>query len=534
MPTHFDHNSVADNGGVAWAKQIGDQLDPGAIQSQIDGYNAVNKSLNQIIDTLTTANSQIKSSWSGDAATAASQTFAGVTEHAQSVVGTVKNTVSTLQTAQTAAKTAKSALAAVPNEVPVPHAGIGASIVSGLLGEKNSGQIAQEHNQAAQTKAADALNSLSESYGAAASDLRSIAGTGDTQETFTTTSSGNGAFNLGSEDFGSTGSSAYAGTSAGSGSGPGNGDGTVHPGHVEPTPTAPGRVEPSPLAHTNPGTGLSSLNPSQPVTGTGPRPAPVPVNGGIPIDGAVPSVPGGTIVGGDTGDEGSGGSGVGAGTGSSTGGFGGGLGSSGVGSGGSPRSGGGIGTGGDSLGSGLFTGRVGSGALGSGDAGSFGGSSAGGGVTTSTGAGASVFGEVGSGPSAGTTGSMMFGGMGGRSGLGVGVGAGEELGSAVYSRGHYFGGGDGLGNGEWISPAIGGDESLLVSGIGPAVGRGRITSAYEGSTDGDGNQLGMMGGGGRRMGDRDEDEERGQRPGYLKEDPEWWKSAAPVAPAVIE
>ncbi|HEV3171405.1 MAG TPA: hypothetical protein VGZ32_13725, partial [Actinocrinis sp.] len=73
MPNQFNQSQVQQYGGVAWAKQQIEQLDPGAIQDQINGYNQVNSSLNQIIQTLNTSNASLQSAWAGDAATAAAQ-----------------------------------------------------------------------------------------------------------------------------------------------------------------------------------------------------------------------------------------------------------------------------------------------------------------------------------------------------------------------------------------------------------------------------------------------------------------------------
>src|ERR1051326_7858225 len=97
MPNSFDQNTVQQYGGVKWAKDQISQLWPSAIDGQIQGYNQVKASLNQIIDTLNTANASIQSSWSGDAATAASQTFTDTSNHAQNVVSTVDNTITQLQ-----------------------------------------------------------------------------------------------------------------------------------------------------------------------------------------------------------------------------------------------------------------------------------------------------------------------------------------------------------------------------------------------------------------------------------------------------
>jgi hypothetical protein len=126
-------------------------------------------------------------------------------------------------------------------------------------------------------------------------------------------------------------------------------------------------------------------------------------------------------------------------------------------------------------------------------------------------------------------------GAGGRRGGGSGAGE-EDLGSSKYSRGRFFGGDEpGAVGDDWVQPSVGGNESLLVKGGGRGSGTGRVASAYEGATDAEGNPLHMMGGAGRRGVNRDDEEdERGERPGYLKEDPEWWQSAQRVAPPVVE
>src|ERR1700730_13819064 len=116
MPNQFNHDTVQQYGGVAWAKQQISLLDPGAIDDQIKGYASVKASLSQIVDTLKTANASIQSSWDGEAATAATQTFTDTSNHVQNVVTTVDNTITQLQTAKTAAATAKTAMATVPDE----------------------------------------------------------------------------------------------------------------------------------------------------------------------------------------------------------------------------------------------------------------------------------------------------------------------------------------------------------------------------------------------------------------------------------
>jgi hypothetical protein len=159
-----------------------------------------------------------------------------------------------------------------------------------------------------------------------------------------------------------------------------------------------------------------------------------------------------------------------------------------------------------------------------------GGSSLGNGPAEDEGAGAGAIGE-------GQGQSGTQGGMGGaRRGGAGGGGEEEELGSSRYSRGRYFGGEEpGSGRGEWVQPSVGGDESLIVGAGARGSEPGRVTSAYDGATDAEGNPLRQrMGFGGRRGGSSNEDDERGERPDYLKEDPEWWKSAQKTAPPVIE
>jgi hypothetical protein len=161
------------------------------------------------------------------------------------------------------------------------------------------------------------------------------------------------------------------------------------------------------------------------------------------------------------------------------------------------------------------------------------GSNLGGVVEGEEGAGPGGIGGSGAGSASGEQ-SAMHGMGGGRRGGGGSAGE-EELGSSKYSRGRFFGGEEpGAGGEEWIQPSIGGNESLLVKESGRGAGTGRVASAYDGATDADGNPLHMMRGVGRPGASRDEDDERGERPDYLKEDPEWWQSAQKVAPPVIE
>lgn len=494
MPNQFDHHTVQQYGGVAWAKSQVSELDPQAIQSQIDGYRQVSTSLNQIVDTLNTANASIQASWSGDAATAAAQTFTDTSNHAQNVVTTVGNTITQLQNAKTVAATAKSAMAKVPDEKPLPAGGLLTSVsntFSDVFTGTDPTQQAQQHNLAARTQAADVLNSLSNGYDTAAANLSSISGKNFDSGFTPSTTPSSGSFNLGAGSYGgSEGSVSYTNPPGGGGSVrkfSTGGGGTVANGvFTEPKPTSLAGVS-------APSTTETAPQPVSSLPGPGGHAPLEPILGGV---GAV-----GEPI--DT-----------------------------------------LGTGGSVSGEGEILSEGGAAGEGSGT------------TRKGTKSGSSnVFGEEGFGSEEGLAAeqgsgfgrdSGLVGGEGqAQSGLGQAMSGGgrgggpgsaeEELGSSKYSRGRYFGGDEpGSGAAEWTQPVIGGDESLLKSGQ-QGTATGRVSSVYEGATDAHGKPLHMMrAGGGRLTGDQDEEEERGQRPAYLKEDPQWWQAAQQVLPPVVE
>src|SRR5947209_1865207 len=212
MPNQFSQNTVQQYGGVAWAKQQVQALSPDAIGDQIKGYNDVNTSLNNIIDTLNKANASLQSAWSGDAATAATQTFSETSNHAQNVVTTVNNTITQLKTAQSAAAAAQQAMKNVPDEKPVPPGGFFSgttNTVSDISTGTDPVQQAQQHNTAARNQAAEVLNKLSSNYETAANNMSTIAAGHDSG--FTPASPTQpGSFNLGGGSSGG-GSGAAAG-----------------------------------------------------------------------------------------------------------------------------------------------------------------------------------------------------------------------------------------------------------------------------------------------------------------------------------
>lgn len=501
MPSRFDHNTVQQYGGVAWAKQQISLLQPSAIDSQIQGYNQVKSSLNQIVDTLNHANSSLQSAWSGDAATAASQTFTDTSNHAQNVVSTVDNTITQLQNARTAAANAQTAMKSVPNEVPVPNGGFFGSIsnaFSDVFTGTDPTQQAQQHNTAARTQAADVLNTLSTSYDTSANNMNSIANGNLEGEGFQPSNPPPSTFNLGNGSYGG-GSGAAGGytrtfsNSGGVASTPA-GVGSVKNGVFEDprtslqgTTTFPESGTIAPISPENLGAPPTSV-PNEPIFGN--------LGGGLTeplIDAGVPRPvneenPLGEGPGGHAGGKSS-------------------LGSSnvfgeegfGTESGGTPRRA-------STLGNGALNGE----------------GTPGGGVVAGEGGGSANEEQAGMQPGTGSRGAGA-------------TSDGEQLGSSKYSRGRYFGGDEpGEVNEDWIQPSVGGNESLLVEDGKSGSGTGRVRSAYDGATDAEGNPLNMMRGGAARGGYRDDDDERGERPGYLKEDPEWWQSAQEVAPPVIE
>lgn len=498
MPNQFNQGTIQQYGGVAWAKQQIDQVDPSAIQSQIDGYNQVNQSLNQIVQTLNTSNASLQSAWQGDAAIAATQSFTEASNHTQNVVSTVNNTIAQLNQAKAAAQTAQAAMASVPDEKPVPAGNWFTNGVSDLFTGTDPTQQAQQHNTAARTQAADVLNQLSNTYDNTATNLTSISGQESRGSGFTpTTPPSTGSYNLGAGSYGG-GSGAARGYSSTTGAATASTEqyastrsGAVNNGVFQDNHTSLQGVStlPPDTLVPNPETGPLTNN-------AGPLTEPVMVSLGGPGSGPA----------GETGGLGGSGEGGLFGDGGAT---------------GEPNNL----SGRSKLGSSGLFGEEGL----SNEGGSLSGRSSGLGGNTAEGEG------VGTGAEGeGQSGAQGMGG--GRRGGGGGFGEEEELGSSRYTRGRYFGGEEpGSGRDEWVQPSVGGDESLIV-GNGPGGSRpGRVTSAYDGATDVEGNPVGhRMGFGGRRGGSSDDDEERGERPDYLREDPEWWKSAQKVTPPVIE
>ena len=477
----FDQQSVDANGGVAWAKQVAQSMDPGAIGSQIDSYKQAVTTLSSLQTTLQNVKNNLASSWTGDAAEQAQQSFQDSVNHAQLVQDTITQAIiPPLQTAQSAQQTFITTMASVPDEQTVPSNSL-INDVEGFFGAQTPAQKAQAHNTTARSQAADAINTLSDSYDNSASQLTGVNGNnGDV-----TTPPDENPYPI------------VPGHSS-----TGDGDATTYGGGAHGGDTTNTRYTPAPSTGkvgdvTDPTTSLSGTHesttappPVDPVWGTGPSTSPKTTVVPDPLwadpDPAETSTVGnynksGLIT--DDPEDGADG-GLGSSFGDEN------LGETGAGS----QSGVFNDTG---MSDGELTGGTGTGMTRGG---------------TSSGDGSSLVGE-GEGASGGAVGGETSEtGMGGGMGRGMGMGAGEdeELGSSRYSRGRFFDEED--------------DDS---SSLSP------VRSVYEDATDADGNRVNMMGPARRGVQDEDEEDEHGKRPSYLKED-EFWKNAQRIVPPVIQ
>ena len=482
----FSQQSVNNNGGVAWAKQVAQTMDPGAIDSQIQGYQSAASSLASVQTTLQNVKNNLAASWTGDAAEQAQQSFQTSINHAQLVQDTISQSIiPPLQSAKTAQQEYISSISSVPDEQTVPSNSFFDNVES-FFGSETPAQKAQSHNTAARAQAADALNTLSESYDSSASQL-SVVGSGHEGELDEKSSGG-------VYDLGSVSSSSGDGAASGYNERLNGGGSTSKAGYTPSSPT--GTVS----SGSNPSTTLAGTSGSSTATptldtvwGTGDQSSswtkaePDPIWGNTePFEtetgsnsynkgGLITDEPEEKLTNG-LGENGLGEEGTGRGTGSRTGVL-------------------------DEteLGDGELNGGRGSGLRG----------------RTSSGDGSSLIGEEegagGGGAAEGeTSGNNMGRGMG-RGGGGMG-GDDEDLGSSRYSRGRYLG-------------PVEEDDNRSLS---------PVRSVYEDATDADGNKVDMMASGrrGATPGD-DEEDERRKRPSYLKED-EFWKNAQRIVPPVIQ
>ena len=476
----FDQQSVDENGGVAWAKQVAQSMDPGAIGSQIDSYKQAVTTLSSLQTTLQNVKNNLASSWTGDAAEQAQQSFQDSVNHAQLVQDTITQAIiPPLQTAQSAQQKFVTTMASVPDEQTVPSNSL-VNDVEGFFGAQTPAQKAQAANTAARSQAADAINTLSDSYDNSASQLTGV--NGDNGDVTTPPDENPYPIVPGHSSTGDGDATTYGGGVHGSGA----------PKTEYTPPPSTGKVGDV----TDPTTSLSGTHettttppPVDPVWGTGPTTSPKTTVVADPLW-ADPDPDDTSTVGNynksglitDDPEDGAD-SGLGSGFGDEN------LSETGAGS----SSGVFNDTG---MSDGELTGGTGTGMTRGG---------------TSSADGSSLGGDgegAGGGAVAGETSET---GMGGGMGRGMGMGADEEeLGSSRYSRGRFFDEED--------------DDS---SSLSP------VRSVYEDATDADGNKVNMMGPGRRGVQDEDEEDEPGKRPSYLKED-DFWKNAQRIVPPVIQ
>jgi uncharacterized protein YukE len=483
----FSQQSVNDNGGVSWAKQVAQTMDPGAIDSQIQSYKTAASSLASVQSTLQNVKNNLAASWTGDAADQAQQSFQGSINHAQLVQDTISQSIiPPLQSAKAAQTEYVTAMTKVPDEQTVPSNSF-LDDVGSVFGVETPAQKAESHNLTARTQTAGALNTLSDSYETSANQLTAVSG--NTEGGFTPTNA-SGAYNLGEieSSSGDGAASSYGQRVSGSSysaSGENYGSAPVGTVNAGPSPetnlsgtSAPPVTDTSWNPNgTSPTTSPSQLQPDPFWTSSGPSET---ENGGNYNNSGLitdePEGSAGNTLGGENG-----------------------LGEEG------PNEGK-LGTS-----SGVFD------ETGLGDSELTGGSGTGLRNRMSTSDGTGLGGEGESGGTGGIAeGEGSESGMGGGSmgrGMGGGSGAGEEdLGSSKYSRGRF----------------IGQTEEDDSSSLSP------VRSVFEDATDADGNKVNMMASGRRgATPEDDEEDERNKRPAYLKED-EFWKNAERIVPPVIQ
>jgi len=482
----FNQQTVNDYGGVAWAKQVAESMAPEAIEEQIQGYNSAVTTLGKVQTTLQNIKNNLAASWSGDAADQAQTSFQASVNHAQLVQDTITQSVlPPLQSAKVAQQHYVSTMSSVPDEQTVPS-NSWVNDVESFFGSQTPAQKAEAHNTTVRTQAADALNTLSNSYQGSASKLSTVGGSEGHVDP-----GSNSAFNLGSvaSSSGDGAASSYSENVHGGGSTskasyvPSGSTGSIN-SVSDPRTTLAGNSKtstptpiPDPIWTTSP----SSKNTGTPGPGSILVDDPDPINNNTANDTYNKS---GLIT--DDPDEGAGG------------GLNDGLSDENIGRGGGGSSNGVFDETG--LGDGELTGGTGSGLRGG----------------MSSNDGSSLVGEsegAASGAVGGETSETSMGGGGMGRGMGRGMGGmdsgDEELGSSRYSRSRFF------------------DEEDDGSGLSP------VRSAYEGATDADGNKVNMMAPGRRGAQEDDEEDEREKRPPYLKED-EFWKNAQRIVPPVIQ
>lgn len=261
----FNQQSVNENGGVAWAKQVAATMDPSALDAQITSYQQAAAQLAKVQSTLQNVKNNLASAWVGDASDQAQNSFQGSITQAAQAHDTIQAVVPPLQNAKAAQTEFINTVNSIPDEKPVPSNSLGDEASNFFFGTPLPSQVAEQHNTAARTQAADALNKLSSSYDQSAGEMQLAVGGGAAA--------------------GGASGSGYTPPSVGSGSGDGFaggyqenfGGGQTHTAGYVPTPGGGGPnggVGANPITTTPGGPG------PEPITGpvlSGPEPEPFPI-----------------------------------------------------------------------------------------------------------------------------------------------------------------------------------------------------------------------------------------------------------------
>jgi WXG100 family type VII secretion target len=202
-------------------KQIMSTADPTGIRNTASGFKSVSSSLDQVITTLQNSQTQLKSSWQGDAADAANQTFDNVITQAQQTKQVSDAMAEHLPTLANQVESAQKQVSQIPE--PQKPSGFFSDVES-FFGDDGGYSAAK---QAAANKALGVINETDTKYQQSTSFMNDLSGSSGS-ESFTPSSGGsasaNGAFDLGGSDGAMTG---YAGYGSGYDAGGADGyDGT--------------------------------------------------------------------------------------------------------------------------------------------------------------------------------------------------------------------------------------------------------------------------------------------------------------------
>lgn len=236
----FDQQSVAANGGVAWAKSVAEGMAPSAIDSQIAGYQAAASAVAQVQTTLRNVQRNLAATWTGDAADTAQATFQKVVDFAAATEQLIGECVAPLTAARSAQTEFVTTMGNLPDEQAVPSTNIAEHAWDWATGQATPTQRVEAHNIGVRDQAAEALNTLSSRYADSENQLTTVAAR-SRHEAGQNVTPGASGFDLGPVS-----------SSSGDGSASGYGQSVTDPrtstaGYAGPTPS--GSVAPGANAH---------------------------------------------------------------------------------------------------------------------------------------------------------------------------------------------------------------------------------------------------------------------------------------------